>query len=337
MTTSLEVAAQLAGLTEHKLGSAIRGAAWWLPSECHLTHGNIHWAGALDTYFDGSIDATEGLLGSFLALKDAPDESLAEFARRHGVLCAFRDPTHQIVDFSNGQFSNDPEFDDSDRVETIVEWRQTIDLVELILRCFIKTRQGDATSVFDAVMGSRFWPDGSPRKTGEAEAMLALLPDFLGAARPVRYPSNDSDDWLDSIAERVVNSMLAAGGTNYTVNASRDFLPVLGPRSLLAALGLQLASVLANSALVAACSECQALFRPKRKPASGRRTYCPDCREGGASVRHASADYRARGRGDAQERKTVQPLKGIDAGSRCQQFGGCMVESLFPVQAAEEV
>jgi hypothetical protein len=72
--------------------------------------------------------------------------------------------------------------------------------------------------------------------------------------------------------------------------------------SLYGAFALDIASAAARAASFAFCSGRGELFTPTRKPAEGRRRYCPTCTDDGVPVRDAQRDSRRRRRNASRAR-----------------------------------
>jgi len=93
----------------------------------------------------------------------------------------------------------------------------------------------------------------------------------------------------------VVDEWLAMSGVRLSFSwhdegAEMGFEPWEG---LLSEIGLQLAVAVARGDGLAICAECSRPFAPKRRPARGRRSFCPACGPRAAS-KQASRDHRDR-------------------------------------------
>lgn len=136
----------------------------------------------------------------------------------------------------------------------------------------------------------------------------------LAAAEHQDKPSAD-DDWRlllnqprpRSRYERTflissyINSQLLYSQIQPTLEWSRAGFGISysadGLTNALGFLSLQLALAVARSEGLANCSSCGNAYVPTgRKPAAGRRSYCPRCVTDGAPQRDASRDYRQRNR-----------------------------------------
>jgi hypothetical protein len=98
------------------------------------------------------------------------------------------------------------------------------------------------------------------------------------------------------IIARVVNEWLTIGGVGPAVvwhhSDERPSIRFGGP-SLFGALALQLALAVGQSRGLAICTHCGTKYPPaKRRPKTGQRHFCPECREKGVPNRYSLADYR---------------------------------------------
>ena len=70
----------------------------------------------------------------------------------------------------------------------------------------------------------------------------------------------------------------------------------LSGAGLFPALALQLMAAIARTDGLALCTGCGSPYTPKRRPRTGTRHYCQECRDAGVPQRDAARDYRARRR-----------------------------------------
>ena len=90
----------------------------------------------------------------------------------------------------------------------------------------------------------------------------------------------------------------------------------LGGSGLLGAVTVQLLYAITRTHGLVTCSACLAPFTPQRRPAPGRRRYCPTCRANGAPARDAT-------RAHAQRRAEAYRLhiEGMDEAAIAARFG----------------
>ncbi|MCA1849718.1 MAG: hypothetical protein LC672_01365, partial [Acidobacteria bacterium] len=111
-----------------------------------------------------------------------------------------------------------------------------------------------------------------------------------------KFPDLDRERTL--VADGV-NHWLAGGGVQPKVSwkGLRPVITFECPRpygKLFANLAIQLMMAVSQADAVAICSACGQSYMPRRRPKTGQRRYCPNCK--GVARRDASADYRRRKR-----------------------------------------
>jgi len=169
-----------------------------------------------------------------------------------------------------------------ERVELLSSWRDYASwaraMVSLAHRIAIDDPLSDDGAIADyatvwlgravspALAREHIDPRVTPERAGQAVAMR------LG-------------DWL--ALGRVELRVRWSGG--FDVALGHDGVP-----GLFGALGSRLLAAVSGRSL-ALCHHCGGLYQPSRRPAAGRRSYCPACRQAGAPVRDAKRAMRLRG------------------------------------------
>jgi hypothetical protein len=111
----------------------------------------------------------------------------------------------------------------------------------------------------------------------------------------VDLDSEEHDEW--GPVEGVLEDWL-----HLATARSRPFIPGATSRGrsaryiLFAALAEQLSHAVAREDALVNCWHCGNIYTPERRPAAGKRNFCPDCRAKDAPSQLASRDYRRRGR-----------------------------------------
>jgi len=252
----------LSGIVQELTGNVDRPVAFThlrAPRDVRLVGVKLRWGSAEDWAQSKTIPPGYALLTEFLKLSDASDAAIENYAQTWGVLdiCEHGVPaTHNArrtaVDPPGSACG--PRRDGESFWEKIADWRQF---------------------------------------SREARAILNIAADLHLGKRAT------GDDWLvvgcgarpNADAERVVLSFSVnrwLGLANVRLLFTWESEPVvhIGGPGLFGMLALQLASAIARNGLVL-CSGCSGRYEATRKPQSGRRSYCPECRKRGVPTRDA--------------------------------------------------
>ena len=285
-----------AGFVDAESGLIDRQVAmgeWSVPPTVELEGDSLVWSPLRGNVIVVQFcRSSPGLLGEFIALVNAGDVAIRDFARKWGVLevCEHGLPGEEPVLWMSDHRRCRPSRcapvlrtpgEANVYREPLAAWRLLSRQAGSMLNLAASLYSGqlgtpeDMTQVLDA-LGERF--RGLPSDTALAgfrlsEAINAWL--VLGGVRPV----------------------VAWGGYE-----CRSGTVMLGGGGLFGALAVQLLMQVSRSDGLAICSACGTAYTPlsragrPRRPAAGRRRYCQSCRHAGASKRDASAAYRNRRR-----------------------------------------
>jgi len=241
------------------------------------------------------VAAPDALLDKFIALSTTSDAHIAAFAARYGILgiCDHDLPrTHRLLRLVDGDLEHadtgcEPRgfrkgTQGYEGREPIAPWRQwaqharDVVTVATAAHADVTPRPG----AWDRLMGT-------PYRAGSG----AMYP---AVTKLVQY-------WLEVGGVRPQFSWDGASGPRITYG-TRDTWDPLPPRilrihgykhgtTLFGALAIQLMLRVSDTVL-AICSGCQTDYMPERRPATGRRNYCRECRSQGIPQRDALRDHR---------------------------------------------
>jgi hypothetical protein len=195
-----------------------------------------------------TVEGSEkGLLDAFLLLSHAPDESIAQFARRYGVL--------SIESFNHPGWW----------AESLDHWRGIIARAHLTLLVAVAIHDGRP-------IGEEMWSGLAPwwnewRRVEPKRRDILRLQDVL-------------DSWIRwAEIRQVIQLERSADGLRPTflfTNTTGAAGPTLTMRG---ALALQIVSAATLSGRLVSCSACGRAYATKRRPSANQRNYCdlPDC------------------------------------------------------------
>lgn len=218
-------------------------------------------------------NASPAMLSEFIELADSAPERIEAFARKHGAFGLCR---HGLP-YSHTATAPKPCQRREDRYgcwEPLSAWRNAALKFRAVMRLAASQHQGSkgAADDWQAAFGVELPKPRSKRATFIAAYVTSQL--VYGQVMPLVT-------WKP-------------GGFAVEFHA-------LGLPNAFGHLTLQLAVAIARTEGLAVCSSCGVTYAPtKRKPAAGRRSYCPACFRDGAPQRDASADYRRRKRKQPQ-------------------------------------
>lgn len=261
-----------------QIGAGVAVAGWIRPAVLSLEAEHLCWQfrsgehGDMSTRF---VQAGPEMLEGFLSLDGADDAAVFAFAQRWGVLevCEHGYTAHSSAGHHTCHNWEEPDFDEKVMHEPLSAWRALIARGVAILHLAANLASGDlgADEHWSAALGHPLVADKTqPYALAYERVNLASLLDdwmWIGGVRPGFAYEHDSGD---------LRVQLSPGG-------------------LLGALGVQLGFAAARSEALAMCSSCGRPYLPKRRPAAGRRSYCPDCGLK-AARRDASRAHRSRKR-----------------------------------------
>jgi hypothetical protein len=254
-----------------------------------------------------------GLLEQFVALGDAPDDDILRYARHWGVLviCPHGLPA------SHSEQCKPMALPDQDRYvfwEPVASWRYFAGHAKEVLEVAAATYNGQ---VVDREVTERLFPMPPPSvKRSGASAQVGRRPRDTKvrldrALSLLHEHKNVFEHWVSGILESgstafashpsgkakalarqrafvsyAVNCWLNWGrarpqiewdGPTPTIALTTGGLMPMYADRLSGALALQLAYAVASSEGVATCFACGRFYTPTRRPAAGRRSFCPDC------------------------------------------------------------
>jgi hypothetical protein len=243
----------------------------------------------------GSIKPPRDLLERFTRLADAPDQDIAAFASRFGVLgiCEHGAPASHSPGCRPLRCDREGGGQDYYAWEPISAWRHYSGQTRAALNVAACLHDGKAGTAED-------WQRIYARTT------IAL------AGEPVPWWPRDRHDSFLLAGERfmlgqVLNELLHIAGVSPVVEWHRPKPQiVLSGGGLFGQVVVRLAMAVVRTSGLAICSGCGAAYSPERRPAPGRRTYCLTCRERGIPQRDAQRAYRA---GESKRRRKTANAK----------------------------
>lgn len=269
MTRSPDLSLDASGLLESDYG-ALSAEALTVPDGIRLARGGLVTPSLWCSVKTPPQPVPRDLLARFVALVDAGDESFLEFARRFGLLGLCR---HGLPWTHNPQCR--PRYGERHR-EPLTRWRAFASAARATLRVAASLHQGERPAIDDlpAAAGPVLLGVGSAGRSAAQHLIQSCVTTWLkfGDVRPIF-------SWPTGFRARLPGN----GQPRVT----------LGGGSLFAALALQLLMAVSLSDGLAVCSGCNTTYPVHRRPAAGRRNYCPRCRELGRPLRDAQRDRRA--------------------------------------------
>lgn len=196
-----------------------------------------------------------GALSSFMELADAPADKIFDFAKKWGALNVEKQPVP-------GQ----PRF-----LEPLGAWRGFAARVRAMYQIGLEVNLRRRGKEEDwATLNVR--PEDARTSLGEARLQLmSQVRRFVSVGRlqPRLFWDVSSDQWQ--------------------IDFDSD-----GRSNLLALFTIRLMIEIADKDGLAICSNCKLPYQPGKRPAVGRRNYCPTCRRAGAPDRDSKRDERRR-------------------------------------------
>ncbi len=302
----------------------LEGEPWPAPDTIELKNGQL--VGDWGSGFRHQR-LSDGLLAGFMALADASDAAVLRYARRYGVL---RLCHHALPDFHDASFDvlhqrplqgkagmlcvgrGGPRF-----AESVDAWRAYAARARGLVAFALLLKDGaslDSRAARETWVTAMF---GGFDTAEKAERLRAEVTDGAQRARLDTLIEDSRRDYERALRDAptdtgVGGSMVAEEVRRWTelgrIGVELDWngsgfsasLRPQGTPSLFGALAAQLFRAVSSSSL-SLCTHCGALFQPSRKPASGRRSYCADCRQAGVPTRDsARASYRRKRAGAPQ-------------------------------------
>jgi hypothetical protein len=262
---------------EGELERSISSRFWRAPRRLEIDRGHLVWYARPSE----RVSAAPGMLEQFVALSDASAEQIAAYARRWGVL-GLCEPHHRPMTGLTGPFhaksrSHANCGSMSVNREPITAWRR---LAKPMRSVMLLAAAGDDP---DELRRPENWRGLGRRHLDALRAEPAL------AARDVRI-----------FVRTIVGRLLVAADVRITLDHWGGAGLAIGGYGVLGALALELAIVVTGTRGFAMCSSCGRPYVPSRRPAAGRRRYCPECRAGHQDRRDAQSAQRRRRRGSAR-------------------------------------
>jgi hypothetical protein len=192
----------------------------------------------------------------FLTLRNADAKRIAEYAKDRGIL-----GMSETGDATTDQYC-----------EPASDWR-------------------DLAAAFDSALTITMHLDNGLRITAEAWTPLQrFLSHHEQLPLPVRSASTKDRERLGS----AVNAMLQSANVGpVLIWGSQQWLVEITARRTLGIYGglvLRLAEMIVGANQFAVCSHCAKIFIPSRKPAEGRRSFCPKCQNNKIPLLYAKRD-----------------------------------------------
>ncbi len=180
--------------------------------------------------------------------------------------------------------------------EPVVVWQRFAREARALLAIAERVHRGEPASPLDwlAIIGRE--PSWYPDVASDADWLGITVSRWLllGDVRP--WLDCQVEDWR--IGKRQRSLGLSDKGSSTIQGPPRI---VLHTETLFGIIARELALTIARVSSLSLCTGCGVPFTPKRSPPPGRRSWCSDCRESGASKKQAVRDYRARKRRASQE------------------------------------
>ncbi len=255
------VECDLAGFSDSsgRIGGAVRCQEWLVPNSVTLKNGMITAAWLWERDGEpGEIEASKGMLNSFLRLRNANANAILAYASRWGLLGL--DEDQQPIRSYMGRIP-----------EPIEAWRALAGKFDEILRLAIRVRDESLSEADTKKFASVDPDDWNPEGIEAAREHIALnINHFLrlGSVVPRMH-------WIGTPGRY---------GLQLGVEAPD------GGRPLLVALALQLMLAVSDMDRLALCSGCPQLIVARSheaRPSAGRGNYCDACKRQGRALQKA--------------------------------------------------
>lgn len=273
---------------------------WQTAQKVRRDGGELVWDVEATRRKDGECHPGEAFLEGFLALADASDEAVVDYAERWGgvlALCRHGLPGAAPRHLEDPDRPGASWCEPTGR-ESLDDWRRWARLAGVILK------------VSGAVAASRsvpssLWPEFLPFAYEGVPVYAGTARGFEGLSTPRGAPARRA------LVAQAVSYWLEAGGARVGMEWSTGARPrlVIGSGRLpdagiFGALGVELATRCAGAERLDVCDGDRCgrpfLMNPRQRARlehnPGARTYCPDCRDAGVPARMADQDRRARQR-----------------------------------------
>ena len=278
----------LSGLTapDGRLDRGLRRGLLQPAPDAELNDGKVvlHFSGS---WTNKEIEAPPDLLDRFLLLHGADDGQILDFVRRFGPIFCCREHglpmTHWTlggpkIRIHQGLYLLDADIDSQGYYsEPVRTWRTLSQMAQSLLQIFAALRLGTGPEENDS------------RNAWE----LFLLPEDVTEMPRADYSQVQilTDSWmmLGDVRPRLARDAWRSPA----LLAGRRTSIELEGWNVLGAAAIGLLSVIADAPHVATCSHCGKVYTPTRRPARGRRSYCPECRG-----KHAASTAYKRGLND---------------------------------------
>jgi hypothetical protein len=217
------------------------------------------------------------LLREFVGLADGSPEDVRAFAAKWGVLhlCRHRLPrSHPPMPSAprGTLYCEDVVGDDIHGYEPVIQWLAWATVFRAVVSLVAKLRD---------------------KETGLHSDWAVL--------RPGSPPPTSLDD-AGRLLDAEVQKILYVGLVVPIVDVARPRITIRG-LGLYGMLAVQLLLLIAGTKTLPYCTACRLPYSPTRRPARGRRNYCPTCRANGEPERDASADWRRGPKGPRAKRE----------------------------------
>lgn len=304
---------------------------WLIPDEVKLDGDWLLWKPAK---FIGkrrmSVELEPGLLKKFCALADAPDERIASFAAKWGVLflCEHNFPVRHLQELDY------PSIFPNTNVNSAVTM-PGYHVRDSTPCCWLQRLPHNPDWYAEKLRGWRGWANHARAilsiaanlnmdKAGKFDDWYTLTATGSDIASPndplrierARIMADDSKGGIvfqEIFLSSEVNQWLSWGDVRpalpaFAVSTPEHFWDMfrleLKPNAgLFGALAIQLAAAVTRSGGFAVCVACGSFYSPTRKPQAGRRTFCDKCRGPGTYARYAMRDYLRRKRERQQSKQ----------------------------------
>jgi transposase-like protein len=271
----------------------------WIPEPPCLEAGELVWAGHGGPESEGGngiqlVDLRPrfpdaNLLTDFLRAAEGQEKHVLSFAGEWGPLSLPLDP-RTLDTLSRPEYWPLPgqsihcEWPEGGYRETIEVWRSHARRAVSLLHIASALHQGDFGEQED-------WDRVYPAFAGEKLVWARVDEEQMTPHWKAHYLALEwarvrdaINQWLETTAVRPKLFIAAPSGQHVAV----------GGNGVLGAVGAQILYAVCRTHGMESCSACGVLYLPRRKPAVGRRRYCPTCESGGAAARDATRAYKQR-------------------------------------------
>jgi hypothetical protein len=266
----------------------IASSGWLIPSDMWLEGNTLRYQVGKKGGWVACrcVQASSGLLETFVRLSDATPERILLFAKRYGMLGVKKPRDRPKTD---SQFVLDRRFAIAYGYSILEAHEGNVGGGETIRNWWFWAHKFAAALRIGSCLSQRLYGDVADWQTLFGGSNGPKERDF----KPSQGVTED-DIFLEARASFYdqLESWLALGAVRLELNGWDNCLYLATP-TLFSGLILQLVSAIAGTDGFAICSACHKPYAPSRRPTSNKRNYCNDCGRQ-AAVRDAVRAFRRR-------------------------------------------